>query len=68
MPPKGQKEIVYPITSEEQFMQIIAPENKKLVGNAHPLLTLLFSYRCASILVWTLRRYEFKLQDSLFLV
>ena len=32
MPPKAQKEIVYPITSEEQFLQLIAPENKKLQG------------------------------------
>jgi hypothetical protein len=32
MPPKAQKEIVYPITSEDQFYQIIAPENKKLSG------------------------------------
>ena len=32
MPPKAQKEIIYPITSEEQFLQIIAPENKKLSG------------------------------------
>ena len=32
MPPKAVKEIVYPIISEEQFYQIIAPENKKLSG------------------------------------
>ena len=32
MPPKVQKEIVYPITSEEQFYQIVNPENKKLAG------------------------------------
>ena len=32
MPPKAQKEIIYPITSEEQFYQIIAPENKRLAG------------------------------------
>ena len=32
MPPKAQKEIVFPITSDEQFLQIIAPENKKLTG------------------------------------
>ena len=30
MPPKAQKEIVFPITSEEQFLGIIVPENKKL--------------------------------------
>lgn len=33
MPPKAQKEIVYPITSEEHFLQLVNPENKKLVGN-----------------------------------
>lgn len=32
MPPKAQKEIVYPITSEEQFYQIVNAENKKLSG------------------------------------
>ena len=32
MPPKPQKEIVYPITSEEQFYQVISVENKKLAG------------------------------------
>jgi hypothetical protein len=32
MPPKVQKEIVYPINSEEHFHQIVNPENKKLVG------------------------------------
>ena len=30
MPPKQQKEIVYPINSEEHFTQIANPENKKL--------------------------------------
>ena len=30
MPPKAQKEIVYPINSEEHFTQITSPENKKL--------------------------------------
>ena len=30
MPPKQQKEIVYPITSEEQYLQIASAENKKL--------------------------------------
>jgi hypothetical protein len=32
MPPKAQKEIIYPITSEEHFHQLINPENKKLLG------------------------------------
>ena len=32
MPPKPQKEIVYPITSDEHFAQIVNQENKKLVG------------------------------------
>jgi len=32
MPPKPQKEIIYPITSEEHFYQIVNPENKKLHG------------------------------------
>lgn len=32
MPPKAQKEILFPITSEEQFLNIISPENKKLTG------------------------------------
>ena len=31
MPPKQQKEIVYPINSEEHFHQIASPDNKKLV-------------------------------------
>eukprot|EP00347_Sterkiella_histriomuscorum_P016014 403354829 len=31
MPPKPQKEIVYPITSEEHFNQLVNPENKKLL-------------------------------------
>ena len=31
MPPKQQKEIVYPINSEEHFHQIASQENKKLV-------------------------------------
>jgi thioredoxin 1 len=30
MPPKAQKEIVYPINSEEHFQSIANPENKKL--------------------------------------
>ena len=30
MPPKAQKEILFPITSEEQFTNITQPENKKL--------------------------------------
>lgn len=34
MPPKAQKEIVYPIQSDEQFLSIISPENKKLVGKS----------------------------------
>jgi hypothetical protein len=33
MPPK--KDIIQYIKSEEQFMDIISPENKKLVGKAH---------------------------------
>jgi len=38
MPPKvAQKEIVYPITSEEQFNNIVCPENKKLHGNLDDL-------------------------------
>ncbi len=32
MPPKVQKEIVQAITSTEQFLELIAPENKKLIG------------------------------------
>ena len=32
MPPKAQKEIVVPITSAEMFLELIAPENKKLIG------------------------------------
>ena len=32
MPPKAQKEIVVPITSQEMFLELIAPENKKLIG------------------------------------
>lgn len=32
MPPKAQKEIIYPIQSDEQWNQIVNPENKKLVG------------------------------------
>ncbi len=32
MPPKAQKEIVYPILSEEQFYSIVNQENKKLHG------------------------------------
>lgn len=37
MPPKAQKEIIFPITSEEQFQQIVNPENKKLHGTLNPL-------------------------------
>ena len=33
MPPKQQKEIVVAIASQEQFLELIAPENKKLIGN-----------------------------------
>ena len=32
MPPKQQKEIVQAITTPEQFLELIAPENKKLIG------------------------------------
>ena len=32
MPPKQQKEIVQAITSPEQFLELIVPENKKLIG------------------------------------
>jgi len=42
MPPKAQKEIVYPITSDEHFLQIINPENKKLVGK-NIFVKILFS-------------------------
>ena len=38
MPPKVLKDIVYPILTEEQFNQIIAPENKKLAGTVTILL------------------------------
>ena len=37
MPPKAQKEIVVPITSTEQFLELISPENKKLIGNPSSL-------------------------------
>ena len=33
MPPKVQKEIVSAIQSTEQFLELISPENKKLIGN-----------------------------------
>lgn len=33
MPPKAQKEIVVAITTPEQFLELITPENKKLIGN-----------------------------------
>ena len=62
MPPKGQKEIVYPITSEEQFLQIISPENKKLAGTYFIcLLSKLFSDRSSFELVRTMRCNEYKL-------
>ena len=32
MPPKAQKEIIYPITSDEHWHSIVNPENKKLAG------------------------------------
>lgn len=32
MPPKAQKEIIAPITTPEMFLELIAPENKKLIG------------------------------------
>jgi hypothetical protein len=32
MPPKQQKEIVQVITSADQFLELIAPDNKKLIG------------------------------------
>lgn len=32
MPPKQQKEVVQAITSTEQFLELISPENKKLIG------------------------------------
>lgn len=31
MPPKAQKQILFPVTSPEQFMEITAPENPRLV-------------------------------------
>ena len=34
MPPKQQKEIVQAIASTEQFLELISPENKKLIGMA----------------------------------
>ncbi len=43
MPPKQQKEIVAAITSTEQLMELIAPDNKKLIGN-HTLMDVKFSY------------------------
>jgi hypothetical protein len=32
MPPKQQKEIVQVITSTEQFLELISPSNKKVIG------------------------------------
>jgi hypothetical protein len=32
MPPKQQKEIVSAIQSTEQFLELISPDNKKLIG------------------------------------
>ncbi len=39
MPPKAQKEIVQPINTVEQFLELIAPENKKLAGRAFSLIS-----------------------------
>ena len=33
MPPKQQKEIVQAIQSTDQFLELIAQDNKKLIGN-----------------------------------
>lgn len=32
MPPKQQKEIVQVVQSTEHFLELISPENKKLIG------------------------------------
>lgn len=65
MPPKAQKEIVYPITSEEQFYQIVNPENKKLHGTLFTDL-LINSDRCSSFMVWAMCSDELQLQKFVF--
>ena len=58
MPPKAQKEICYPITSEEHFLQLVNPENKKLLGKLIYSKKDIFSCRSSPIMVRTLHCHE----------
>ena len=64
MPPKQQKEIVTAIATPEQFLELIAPENKKLIGTSFNFNNN-FSNRRPSDMVRAMRCYDLELQINL---
>lgn len=65
MPPKQQKEIVQAINSAEHFLELISPENKKLIGMFIVSNIAFFSDRYSLELVRPMRSHEPELQNHL---
>ena len=65
--PRAKKELLFPITSEEQFLSLTSADYKKMAGtNSSIKSSFLISNWCSSFMVWSLWSHETKLQNLVF--